>query len=115
MGQTLLSLVFNFIFAFQASNPIKAHRADSAKRQAAARVLVDRVKGNADRARQVHAREEAARAKAMKAETAGESELAKAAAEVVTQVPVSHRSLVYLTLLVRCSSRLIYGSCKHIL
>ena len=51
----------------------------------------------------------------MKAETAGESELAKAAAEVVTQVPVSHRSLVYLTLLVRCSSRLIYGSCKHIL
>ena len=51
---------------------------------------MNRVKGNADRARQLHALDEADRAKAMKAEAAGEYELAKAAAEVVTQVPVSH-------------------------
>jgi len=70
---------------------VNVQRAESAKRHAAARALADRVKGNSDRARQLHARGEARRAEAMRAEAAADSEQAKAAAAEVAQVLVSGR------------------------
>ena len=78
----------------QAANPVEAQRSESAQRQAQARALAERVRRRAERARRVAEEQARSQVQQLEGATAEESQAARAAARVVTQVSVRGRALI---------------------